>query len=381
MPRRTKWWLLPSALALIWIVPAVALAGAVAPPAASTAATAGAVFTMTNSASGNQVWAYDVGTSGALVPAGHFPTHGLGTGASLADQGALVLSANHEWLFVVNAGSDSVTVFWVNTTPSASPILTFTDKVSSHGVMPVGLTVFGSWLYVLNAGNATVAGDIAGFSVSTTGTLSAIPGSSWGLSTNASTGPAQIAFNPSGTALAVTEKATSLIDTYAVNGTGVAGAPTTTASNGSTPYGFAFTPSGVAVVSDAGPGALSSYAVSSSGAVRLVSGSVLDNQTAPCWVVLSAGGRVAYTTNAHSDSISSYDVTRTGVLTLSASVAATTGTAPTDMAIGGASGQELFVYDSGAGEIQEFSVQAHGTLAAAYGVWGLPATAEGMAAF
>lgn len=380
MPRRTSWWLLPSALALILIVPAVALAGAVA-PTAGPAATAGAVFTMTNSATGNQVWAYDVATSGALTPAGHFATHGVGTGASLGDQGALALSASHQWLFVVNAGSNTITVFRVNTTPSASPILTFTDKVSSHGLTPVSLTVFGSWVYVLNAGNATVPGNIAGFQVSSTGALAPIRGSSWGLSTTASTGPAEIAFNPSGTALAVTEKATSMIDTYAVSAAGVAGGPTTTPSNGSTPYGFAFTPSGVAVVSDAGPGAMSSYAVQASGAVTLVSGSVLDNQSAPCWVVISAGGRVAYTTNAHSDSISTYDLTRAGALTLAASVGATTGTGPTDMALGGASGQELFVYDSGAGELQEFAVEAHGSLAAAYGVWGLPATAVGLAAF
>ncbi|MCI4336605.1 MAG: lactonase family protein [Thermoplasmata archaeon] len=380
MPRRTKWWLLPSALVLILALPAVALA-APAAPSAATLASGGAVFTMTNSAHGNQVWAYDVGTGGALIPAGHFNTHGVGTGVSLADQGALALSANHEWLFVVNAGSNSVTAFWVNTTPLASPILTFADKISSHGVMPVSLTVHGSWLYVVNVGNATIAGDIAGFWVSSTGGLSPIAGSARSLSTSGATGAAEIAFNPAGTALAVTEKGTSVIDTYAVSSSGAASPPITTVSNGSTPYGFAFTPAGAAVVSDAGPGALSSYAVNHLGAVTLVSGSVLDNQSAPCWVVIADGGRVALTTNAHSNSISTYTVTRGGTLTLSASVGATTAASPTDMAMGGPLGGELFVLDVGAGEIQEFGVGAHGALTLAYGVSALPATAEGLAAF
>ena len=55
-----------------------------------------------------------VGSGGALIPSGTFSTHGLGTGSSLADSGALALTANHQFLLVVNAGSQSLTVFRVN---------------------------------------------------------------------------------------------------------------------------------------------------------------------------------------------------------------------------------------------------------------------------
>ena len=181
--------------------------------------------------------------------------------------------------------------------------------------------------------------------------------------------------------LAVTEKVTSLIDTYTVGPLGYASSAISTVSNGSTPYGFAFAPSGHLLVSDAGPGALSSYGVSAGGTVTVVSGTVLDNQSAPCWVVVAEGGRYAYTTNAHSNSISTYQVARNGDLVLQASVGAATGVGPTDLALTTSNGQHLLVYDSGAGEIDEFDLGAGGTLSEVASVYGLASTAEGLDAF
>ncbi|MCI4317135.1 MAG: lactonase family protein, partial [Thermoplasmata archaeon] len=137
-------------------------------------------------------------------------------GASLADQGSIALSANHRWLFAVDAGSNQVSAFMVNTTGSSS-WLTLTDVVSSGGILPVSVAVWGHWVYVLNDGSAISQGSIAGFHLTSTGRLNPIPGATRPLSTSNSTGAAQISFNPAGTALAVTEKATSIIDTYSVN--------------------------------------------------------------------------------------------------------------------------------------------------------------------
>ena len=340
-----------------------------------------AVFTMTNNATANSVVAYRIGYAGALISAGSSSTHGKGTGSSLADQGSLALAGNHRWLLVVDAGSNQISVFRVNAPAPSTPLLSFSDRVASGGVMPVSIAVRGEIVYVLNVGNSTVAGNIAGFFLTPTGWLLALPGSHRALSTTAATGAAQISFNPSGTVLAVTEKGTSLLDTYVVGPRGYASAPTSTASNGSTPYGFAFTPSGALVVSDAGPGALSSYAVSSSGALTVVSGTVLDNQSAPCWVVVAEGGQYAYTTNAHSNSISSYQVALNGTLVLQSSIAGTTGSSPTDMAVTTSSGKYVLVYEHGAGEIDEFALGSGGSLSEVASVYGLPATAEGLAAF
>ena len=115
--------------------------------------------------------------------------------------------------------------------------------------------------------------------------------------------------------------------------------------------------------------------------VHLVSGSVLDSQSAPCWVVVAEDGQYAYTSNAHSASISTYRIAHDGALTLQASVGATTGTGPTDMAATTSDGRYLLVYDSGAGEIDEFSLGSGGTLTEVASVYGLASTAEGLVAF
>jgi 6-phosphogluconolactonase len=339
----------------------------------------GAAFTMSNAISGNTVIAYSIDPRGELTPSGNFSTGGTGTGVSLADSGALALTSDHRFLLVVNAGDNSVSLFAVHHPAFHSPLLTLLDVVGSGGVQPVSLTVHGPFVYVLNAGNATAPGNIAGFFLGFWGQLYPLPGSSQPLSTGAPTGPAEIAFNPAGTVLVVTEKATSLIDAYPVSFWGIAQPPVVTASNGSTPYGFAFSSGGSLIVSDAGPGALSSYSVAPNGQLAVVSGSVPDYQAAPCWVAVS--GPYAFTTDAHSNTISTYQVAWDGSLTLLASVAATTGAADTDMAISGAHGQFLLIYDAGAGEIQEFGIGHDGSLSSLYAVSSLPSTAEGLAAF
>jgi hypothetical protein len=66
---------------------------------------------------------------------------------------------------------------------------------------------------------------------------------------------------------------------------------------------------------------------------------------------------------------------------LQASVGGTTGAGPTDMAVTTSTGRYLLQYDSGAGEIDEFSLGSSGLLAKVASVYGLPATAEGLVAF
>jgi 6-phosphogluconolactonase len=348
-----------------------------APPVGS----GGLVFTMSNAVSGNVVWAFHIGRGGALIPVGHFATQGKGSGASLADAGAVTLTSDHRYLLVVNAGSNTVSIFRVHSANSGKLVLTLTDQVSSRGVGPASVTVHGSVVYVLNEGNATTPGGIAGFWLADHGLLLPLPHARQPLSTSGATAAAQVGFNPAGTVLVVTEENTNQIDTYRVNAQGIAQTPTFTTSNGTTPYGFSFDPRGALIVSDAASGALTSYAVASSGALTVVSGSVPDGQLAPCWVAVAHGGKLAYTSDAHGSKISSYSVGKGGTLTLLAGVAATTGTADTDMAVGGSHGQYLLVLDAGAAEIQEFRIGSTGGLTLLYTVSALPSASEGLAAF
>jgi len=338
---------------------------------------AGAVYTMTNSATGNQVIRYNRSADGSLTWSGVFSTDGLGTGTGLGNQGGLVLSQNGSWLLVVNAGSNDISVFQVN-----HRSLRLTDKTDSNGVMPISITVNEDLVYVLNAGRAGSVGNIAGFHLSSDGRLSSIPGSVQPLS--GVTAPAQISFNPTGTVLVVTEKSTSLIDTYKVNSHGIAQPLATHASNGATPFGFAFDPTGHLIVSEAGGGpqgtsAVSSYDVSGSGGLTTISPSVPDTQLAACWIVVTGNGRFAYTSNTRSNSISTYTINADGSISLLHSVGASTGTGPLDTAFSRNS-RFLYEFNSGDHTIEGFRVSANGGLTLVGTVSGVPAGADGLAA-
>ncbi|MCI4350988.1 MAG: lactonase family protein [Thermoplasmata archaeon] len=364
-----------------FVLVAVVAVAVLALPSSSTAshapavATAGAVFTLSNQVSGNTVIAYDRSSSGGLSWAGNFSTGGNGTGAALGDQGSLAVTADHHWLLAVDAGSNQITVFGIHL--GGGPLLTRSSVTASGGVLPVSLAVSGPVVYVLNDGSTISQGNIAGFRLTASGSLNPIAGSTQPLSTSNLTAAAQVSFSPSGDWLVVTEKATNVIDVFEVNGHGVASERVSSTSLGTTPYGFGFDLKGHLIVSEAVSGSLSSYAVRGSGHLRGLSSSVTDLQGAPCWVVLSHGGRYAYTTNTHSDSISSYAVGSNGRIALLQSVGATTGLGPTDLAL---TGHLLYVYDSAAHDIEGFHVHGNGTLTAVSSTGGLLSGTVGLLA-
>ncbi|MGA7860314.1 MAG: beta-propeller fold lactonase family protein [Thermoplasmata archaeon] len=337
-----------------------------------------AVFISTNSATANQVVAYETGHAGTLTWVGNFATGGTGTGAALGDSGALALTSDNQWLLSVDAGSNQISVFQVNT-GFHTPLLTLTDVAASGGVLPVSLTISGNAVYVLNDGNTVTPGNIAGFTLGSHGRLHPITGSTQSLSTSMPTGAAQISFSPTGHFLVVTEKGTNLLDVYAVNNHGVASGPTSYASSGLTPYGFAFAGKHHLIVSEAHEPAVSSYSLTRSSGLQVVSASISDEQGAPCWVVVTENQQTAYISNTASDSISSFAVSTGGSLTLLQSVAAMTNAGPADSAIGGG-GHFLYVVAGGAGEIEAYQIHHDTSLSWIQTVGGLPAGAEGLVA-
>ena len=128
----------------------------------------GAVYAMTNSSDGNEIVIYNRAAKGALTLAGTIATEGLGADA-LGSQNPLILSHDNRFLFAVNAGSNTISVFRVR--PDG---LTLVDVEESRGEFPVSLTVSHYLLYVLNAGGD---GNITGFTISDSGQLTLLEGS------------------------------------------------------------------------------------------------------------------------------------------------------------------------------------------------------------
>jgi 6-phosphogluconolactonase len=337
----------------------------------------GAVFTLSNSAAGNAVLAFARSADGSLTPAGSFATLGNGTGAGLGSQGAVALSDDGQFLFAVNAASNTIASFTLDGSG-----LTRVSTVASGGTLPISLTTHGNLLYVLNAGGPET---ITGFSIGATGALTALAGSSRPLS-GTGVGPAQVGFDPSGRWLIVTEKNTNRIDVYSIGHDGYASAPVVNPSAGQTPFGFAFNQHGVLIVSEAFGGAVnasavSSYTVGSGGTLDVVSASVPTTETAACWVAVTNNGKFAYAANTGSASVTGFEVRKAVLSILNADgKTGATGTTPIDAAVS-RNGQFLYTLTAGSHAISAFSVrQSDGSLSNVGGAVGLPVGTVGLAA-
>ena len=340
----------------------------------------GILYTMDNASAGNHVLVI-TRTGNALSVTASYETggFGLGTADGLGSQGSVLLSPDAHWLFACNAGSGEISVF--ETLPGGE--LQLTDKVASGGGQPVSLTLQGSLLYVLNAAANGSNDNVTAFHFGC-GNLTQIPGSARSLS-GSNTTPTQVSFSRGGDALIVTEKITGLIDTWLLGHDGMATNHQVFTSEGTWPFGFAVGRGDRLFVSEAAAGApdgssVSSYALSDTGGLDVISGKVPTEQTAACWLVLTYDGRYVYTANAGSATISGFQVRRDGSLELldNPSLPATTGKHPADMAFGQA-GQLLFSLNNGDGSISAFAIEPNGGLEPKSGLTGLPTTTAGLA--
>jgi 6-phosphogluconolactonase (cycloisomerase 2 family) len=293
-------------------IPAIAAASVVGTVLAPTAAQADsakkAVYTITNSASGNEVLAFHRANNGALTPAGSFETGGNGSGVGLGSGHSLVVSDDGRELVVVNAGSNSVSAFKVK----HDGLELLGRPAPSGGSGPTSVTMHDDLVYVLNADSTS----IAGFKLDTRRGLVPIAGSNRSLGAGTMT-PSQIQFDKTGHVLIVDSRGSSTIDTFVVDHRGVAGPPQTITSNAGGPFGFDVDRRGnvlfSAVALNGGSGA-TSYDVNRNGVLTPNGTPVSSGQAAACW--LAAAGNFAYTTNGGSGSIGRFAIARDGSLSL-----------------------------------------------------------------
>lgn len=285
---------------------------------------AGAVYTMTNDATGNEVIGYYRNLDGTLRLLGYYSTKGAGSGSDLGPLGSLgsiAISNNYAArtignLFVVNAGSNQISSFAIQ-----NGKLDLRDVVDSGGKFPVSLTVHGNLLYVLNARgkdairdrNDYYGGNITGFRVADDGQLKMIPQSTRPLSQRGEVAPAQIQFSKDGKLLAVTEKQTNSISIYVVGESGLTDGPITYRSSGQTPVGFAFNIQGKLLVAEAfnnggSASAASLYEAGWNGELQLLTSSVGTKQTASSSTVITDDGRHGYVANTLSGTISLFSI-------------------------------------------------------------------------
>ena len=348
--------------ALVTLTAAAVAAAAV--PAAAAAVQAspvvGHVYVNDNTAGTNTIGAFDRHADGTLTPeAGSpFPAGGAGTGAGLASQGALQISADGRFLIAVDAGSNQISVLRIRPSGALSPVPG--GVVSSGGVLPVSVTVHGTLVYVANAGAG--GSDYTGFRLGRGGRLAPIAGSTVALPDGAQ--PGDVLFNGTGSKLVGTRVGTSQIDSFTVGPRGrLTAAPGSPfLAEGLGPFGSEFRPTNpaqlfVSNAHNAGTGTISAFRDQPRGSLSPIGASPFaDLQAAPCWVEITHDGRFLFTVNTGSGSISRFFIAAGGRLRLLGSTLIRGSNVGAVDARLSPRGRYLYVDESATGAVASFAV-------------------------
>jgi 6-phosphogluconolactonase len=363
----------------------------------------------------NQVAVYQRFADGSLKLMGYVDTGGQGSGPSkrfagdgLGSSHSLVLSQDQRFLFVTNAGSDSLTVFRVGDDGLERTDVKPTTDGAGPG-FPNSVTQHGDLVYALNGADQ---GSVTGFRLSESGTLMPIAGSARMLAANQVNppdtlfNPAQVAFTPDGGKLVVTIKdgpAAGLIDGVTPTGPSrvlvfdvladgqLSQDFTQTDLDNDGPFGFSFDKGGHMLVAmfvggDNLAGAAGSFQINADRSLTPITRAAKIDQLDPCWI--ENNGTFAFTANYTSGTISSFRVGDDGSLTVVDVQAGLTderagtpaankqGSTPLDLGI---SPDGRFLYDvlPGSGRVGAWKIEDDGRLTKVGEFDGLPKTIDG----
>jgi 6-phosphogluconolactonase len=319
---------------------------------------AGAVYTLTNAVGGNGVIAFHRAANGALTPLGTFATGGRGTGGGvdpLTSQYSVILDADHDALFAVDAGSNQVSSFRVKNDGS----LIHVGTVPSGGARPISLALFRNLLYVLNTGDNSVSGFLAIGPF-----LIPLPYTKHSLAAGAN-GAAAVRFTHDGRYLVVTERVSNRLEVFPVLLTGALGTPTVSAASGGATFGFDITSHNQPIVSET-QGSVTSYALGQGGALTPITASISTGGAATCWVIITDDNRFAYATSAGSNFVSGFAISDDGHLTALTPGVATgdAGAGATPIDLDQVGNRFLYTLETGRGTIGTFVIGSAGGLTA-----------------
>jgi len=295
------------------------------------------------------------GTTGALVALSGSPFTSTGTLPQ-----AVAVDPNHAYLYVVNNGSNDVSVFAIDydtgaLTTAAVSILT--------GNAPTALAIdpTNRYLYVTNETDDTVSA----YTISA-GTTTPISGSPYAVGRE----PFSVTTDPGGNYLYVTNFADGTVSGFVIDpDTGAL-----TALTGS-PFGAGegaistvIDPTGAfAYVANETAATISLFSVgATTGTLSPISGSPLTTGSSPESLAVSPGGSTVYAANVTSkNDITPYSITPlTGVLTLGTPVGA--GTFPLSLAVD-PEGQFLYAANETSNDVSVFTIDGSGALTAVSG--------------
>ncbi len=277
--------------------------------------------------------------TGTLTLKGRYPTGGTGD-VSIAATTSHSLVASDRHLYVVNAGSDNISTFFIERDGS----LRLVGTTPSQGVQPVSLTISDDLLYVANRGRIAppIAGGYSGFRVKEDGTLRPLQNSTFPLSPGDI--PTEILFNEEGTRLIASRGFGNIVDTFVVDHNGLL-SHSDPVANQAGPLGAIFSPirphEFFVSLATTTPG-LASYRLGGRNGHTQIISTVLDaNLVDPCWLSISNDGQRLFASVPALSAIVLYSVDHAGRLQQKSTHVTPGGIASLDVALD-SSGQHLY---------------------------------------
>jgi 6-phosphogluconolactonase len=290
----------------------------------------------------NTVSAYTISSStGALSAVSGSPFATGDTPRSVAvDTSGRFAYVSNECDSSPHCPAGNVSAYTINTSTGA--LRAVSGSPFAAGIFPFEVTVdpSGRFAYVANQGIGVSTSTISAYTInSSTGALSAVSGSPF----SAGNSPSSVVVDPSGRFAYVANAFDNTVSAYTINSStgalrAVAGSPF---AAGNTPDSVVVDPSGqFAYVANefgngSGPGNVSAYTINSStGALRVVSGSPFAAGSGPFSVTVDPSGRFAYVANNEDDTVSAYTInSSTGALRAVAGSPFATGFLPNSVTV------------------------------------------------
>ncbi|MBC7700937.1 beta-propeller fold lactonase family protein [Aquabacterium sp.] len=235
---------------------------------------------------------------------------------------SVAIEPGGRYVYVANAGSNTVSAYVRNTTTGALVAVTGSPFALSPGdIKPQSVTVdpSGKFVYVANATSSTVTM----FSIDSASSPSLTPGALTLLGSVLSDAhPNSIAVAPSGSYAYVSNETGDSVRVFSISSTGMLAFVQSSSASGSTPTGVAVEPNGrYAYVSQRSTNNLGAYSIGSGGAglgrLTLISNASIPAPLAagPTYVAADPAGKFVYASLLNGGGVAGYTIGGTGALT------------------------------------------------------------------
>jgi 6-phosphogluconolactonase len=280
----------------------------------------------------DQVHVYTISTSGTLSEIGSSP-YTVGTPSNTLNSAAgLAMDSAGKVLYAADQLNNDVAGFTVN---SSGALTAATNSPFATSTTPTQVVVDASSQFVYVPDFNNVQGGISAFTLSSVSTGNLVPVAGFSpFTTDLNGGPLGVA--TIGRFLYVTEQNKNVVVGLSISSpTGaLAPLPNSPYAAGSQPTGIVVSPSGKYVyAANNGDATISGYQVNADGSLSAMANSPFAATVAPWYLAIDPSGKFLYATNPGNGTITGFTISSTGALAQFSGSATTAGTQPVSLTV------------------------------------------------